>query len=192
MARPSLASTRREEILDALEHCIIEKGIQASSLEYIADTANMKRTILRHYIGNRDEIICALSSRWRDRYTEQWEQLLYWLPKKKRTEAMIDMLFSSRTKDYIKRTTITDALFTEAKRLEPVRADHKSTMLEGIKYITAILKEQFTEVSDDKIRLVASGIIANYIMSENLLTLGLTDEIYMLKESCLLLVSTLK
>ena len=64
MPRPSMANQRREEILDALERCILEKGIQATSLEYLADKANMKRTILRHYIGNRDDIICALSQRW--------------------------------------------------------------------------------------------------------------------------------
>ena len=71
MARPSMAAQRIEEILDALEICILQNGIQASSLENIAETAGMKRTILRHYIGNRDDIICALSARLKDKYTAQ-------------------------------------------------------------------------------------------------------------------------
>ncbi|WP_133309342.1 TetR/AcrR family transcriptional regulator [Parashewanella curva] len=192
MARPSLAKTRREEILDALEQCIIEKGIQESSLEYIADTANMKRTILRHYIGNRDDIICALSSRWRKNYSEQWQQIMHWLPKSNRAESLIDTMFSSRSKDYIQRTKVVDALFSEAKRLDSVKEDQKSTIKEGIQNISTILKTQFPNANDDKVRLVASSINANYIMSESLLPLGLTDEIYMLKESCLLLVSTLE
>ena len=63
MGRKSLAAARREEILDAFERCVVKYGLEGSSLEQIADEAGMKRSIIRHYIGNRDELVDQLVER---------------------------------------------------------------------------------------------------------------------------------
>ncbi|MRI34917.1 hypothetical protein EOPP23_18235 [Endozoicomonas sp. OPT23] len=191
MARPSLTRQRTEEILDALELCILEKGIQACSLEYIAETAQMKRTILRHYIGNRDDIISALSHRWRKKFTEDWQQILAWMPSNNQALALVDTLFSSRSPDYIKRILISEALFSEARRLPAIKEDQKNIISESLGYISQILNQQYPEADLNALSLVASGIHANYILSESLLPLGMMDEIFQLKNSSLLLMSTL-
>ena len=36
---------------------------KSSSLEKVADQAGMKRPIIRHYVGNRDDLILALTER---------------------------------------------------------------------------------------------------------------------------------
>lgn len=192
MARPSMAGQRREEILDALEICILEKGIQATSLEHLAETAKMKRTILRHYIGNRDEIICALSARWTEKYNQQWQDALAWLPNKYRADALIDILFSSRSSEHINNTIIGEALFSEAKRLPEIKADQEKIMAEFNRHLVAVLTSQFSHAAAEKIELVAAGIYANYLMSESLLPLALLDEVLKLKKSTLLLISTLE
>ena len=191
MARPSMAGQLREEILYAVEICILEKVIQATSLEYLAETAKMKRTILRHYIGNRDDIICALSARWSGNYQAQWEETLNWLPGTARLESLIDILFSPRSEEYVNNTIIGEALFSEAKRLEAVKQDQKKNMTEFINIVNNELTNQFAKSDKTKINLVAHGIHANYLMSESLLPLGMTDEIEQLKGSCKLLVTTL-
>jgi AcrR family transcriptional regulator len=191
MARPSMAGQRKEEILDALETCILSKGIQATSLENIAETANMKRTILRHYIGNRDDILFALSERWTHAYSQQWQDLLTWLPSSNRAEALIDSLFSTRTKDMVNRTIIGEALFSEAKRLAPIKAHQKQIMQEFIQHVANVLSAQYPKVTPDKIELIAYSIYANYLMSESLLPLGMFDEMYKLKQTSQLLVSQL-
>jgi AcrR family transcriptional regulator len=191
MARPSMAGQRREEILDALEICILEKGIQAASLESIADTAKMKRTILRHYIGNRDDIICALSERWTKKYSQQWQETLTWLPTSNRSEALIDLLFSTRSKDVINNTIIGEALFYEAKRLTPIKDNQKQIMQELIQILINEFSSQYPATEHEKIELIAYGIYSNYLMSESLLPLGMFDEIYKLKQSSLLLSSQL-
>lgn len=150
MARPSMAGQRREEILDALEICILKTGIQAASLEVIAETANMKRSILRHYIGNRDEIICALSERWTKKYSSQWQELLNWLPNYNRTDALIDALFSTPNETSVNNTIIGEAIFSEAKRLEPIKLNQKKITEEFILHLT----NEFTTLHpsvDDKI-----------------------------------------
>lgn len=191
MARPSMAGQRREEILDALEICILDKGIQAVSLELLAETAKMKRTILRHYIGNRDEIICALSARWTAAYAQQWQDMQVWLPSSNRAEALIDILFSSRSTEHINNTIIGEALFSEAKRLPDIKRDQEKIMAEFIHHVVAELISQYPDSDSEKIELVAMGVYANYLMSESLLPLGMMDEVVKLKKSTLLLISTL-
>lgn len=191
MARPSMAGQRREEILDALEKCILDKGIQATSLENIAETANMKRTILRHYIGNKDDIIVALSERWSEKYTQQWLDLQSWLPKSNRVEALVDSLFASRTQEMINNTVIGEAIFSEAKRLDPIKQHQQKTMQEFVDHFINACQEQYPETDHKQIELVAYGIYSNYLMNESLLPLGLYDEMYKIKQVSMLLCSQL-
>ena len=192
MGRPSMATQRAEEILDALEICIIEKGIQATSLEKIAEQAGFKRSILRHYIGNRDEIICALSARWTKAYAMQWLEILKWLPNKNRAESLIDSLFVIGTKERVEKTIIGEALFYEAKRLPSIRQDQKNIMDDFIKYFSCALLNDYPNADAEKIELVSHGVYANYLLAESLLPLKLIDQIHKLKQSAKLLCHVLK
>ena len=192
MARPSMAGQRREEILDALEICILKTGIQAASLEVIAETAKMKRSILRHYIGNRDDIICALSERWTRKYSQQWQELLNWLPNCNRTEALIDALFATRNEASVNSTIIGEAIFSEAKRLEPIKLDQQNIAQEFIQQLTNEFSTQYPNAAPKTIELVAYGIYANYLMCESLLPLGMLDDMYKLKQTALLLTEQLQ
>ena len=191
MARPSMAPQRREEILDALEFCILENGIQASSLENIADKAGMKRTILRHYIGNRDDIICALSTRFCQNYARQWQEILAWLPTVNRADALIDTLFTIGSKEMIDVTIIGEALFSEAKRLPQVKQDQEDVMAEFISHLTDALTIEYPTASPEKIDLVSHGIYANYLLAESFLPLKLVNQVHKLKHSAKLLCSSL-
>jgi len=191
MGRPSMAAQRAEEILDALEACIIEKGIQATSLENIADKAGFKRSILRHYIGNRDEIICALSTRWSKKYTVQWQELLSWIPNENSSDNLIDAMFVIGSKERVENTIIGEALFSEAKRLPSIKQDQEKIMVAFIKHFSNILSTDFPNADSDKIELVSHGIYANYLLAESFLPLKLTNQIHKLKLSSKLLCTAL-
>lgn len=60
MGRPSLAGQRRAEILKAAAQSVATYGLAASTLERIAAVAGMSRSHIRHYVGNRDQLIDAL------------------------------------------------------------------------------------------------------------------------------------
>lgn len=187
MARPSMANQRREEILDALELCILEKGIQATSLENIAEKAAMKRTILRHYIGNRDQIIIALSERWAQKYAQQWHELLSWLPSSNRGEALVDALFTVHSKEVVNNAVIGEAIFSEAKRLPEIKAHQQTVMHEFIQHISDTFAQEFPNVNRETIELIAHGLYANYLMSESLIPIKMLDEIHKLKQASKLL-----
>ena len=63
MGRKSLKKERISEILDAFERCVEVKGLQSTTLDNIAEEAGMARRMIRHYVGNRNELINAGVSR---------------------------------------------------------------------------------------------------------------------------------
>lgn len=192
MGRPSMVAQRREEILDALEICIHQKGIGGTSLEYLAEVAKMKRSILRHYIGNRDEIIIALGERWLEHYYALWQQTLDYLPQQHRITALIDILFAIRDNDYVKQVVIGEALFGEAKRLAPLKQQMQKNMQYFLQVLVTELKQDYPDAEDEQCQIIAHGIHANYMMAESLLPLDMPEDIYKLKQASLLLVNSLK
>jgi len=60
MGRKSLEKIRTQQLLDAFIACIPENGVDGTSLEKIAEKASVTRSIIRHYIGNRDTLIAEL------------------------------------------------------------------------------------------------------------------------------------
>jgi AcrR family transcriptional regulator len=62
MGRKSRGEERRETILAAFERCIARYGIDVP-LEQIADEARIKRSMIRHYLGNRDELVDQVIAR---------------------------------------------------------------------------------------------------------------------------------
>ncbi|MFG2940347.1 TetR/AcrR family transcriptional regulator [Streptomyces sp. NPDC048282] len=60
VGRPSLAESRREQMLTAIAQCVGRFGLAASTQDVMARESGFSRPLLRHYLGNREEIIDAL------------------------------------------------------------------------------------------------------------------------------------
>ena len=88
MPRPSLKTVRREEILEAFAFCAARFGLEGATQERIADRAGVKRSILRHYLGNRDEMTDALIDYMAVQFDEETEALRLALPETGRVEAL--------------------------------------------------------------------------------------------------------
>ncbi|MGB0506885.1 MAG: TetR/AcrR family transcriptional regulator [Pikeienuella sp.] len=72
MPRPSLKDQRQTQILDAFVRVAARRGIEGATQTLIAQEAGVQRPILRHYLGNKDEMVAALLEHVLDSY----EQLL--------------------------------------------------------------------------------------------------------------------
>ena len=191
MVRPSLLSTRVNEILVAFEACILNKGIDATSLEDIAKVAKMKRSILRHYLGNKDEIICALVRRWTEKYTQQWQELIEYLPTKNRSYELVNSLFSIRNKTAIKQSIIADAIFSKAKHIKYINEKKQEITTEFIENIKRELKHEFPTSKEITLDFISYNIYSNYLLYEYFLPLKLIDQMYKLKEASLYLLKDL-
>lgn len=93
MGRKSLANERSEQILDAFEVCLRQYGLEGSSLEQIAQEAGVKRGTIRHYIGNRDDLIEAAVSRIISEYRQVLADAIENLPQDELIPELLEYLF---------------------------------------------------------------------------------------------------
>lgn len=75
MARPTKAGERKEEILAAFESCLLTKSFDQTTLQDVANAAGIPRSLVRHFIGNRDEMMNALIDRLLARAQQQVDDL---------------------------------------------------------------------------------------------------------------------
>ena len=61
MGRPSVQTERHEQIMQAAARCVVSHGLSALTLDKIAQEAGMARGHIRHYAGNRDQLVLALA-----------------------------------------------------------------------------------------------------------------------------------
>ena len=94
MGRPSLGAERREQILDAFERCLVARGLEATTLEAVAAEAGVQRAAIRHFVGNRDELIAASVDHLTEKYRRSYaEELRSFHPAGDRLSAILDYLF---------------------------------------------------------------------------------------------------
>ena len=63
MARAKIEEQRREEILAAFEACVIRQGLANTSLADVAVEAKLPRSLVRYFVGNRDDMVGLLIAR---------------------------------------------------------------------------------------------------------------------------------
>ncbi|KZY39661.1 MULTISPECIES: TetR/AcrR family transcriptional regulator [unclassified Oleiphilus] len=94
MGRKSLKVERVSEILDAFERCVETKGLQGMTLDMVAEEAGMARRMIRHYVGNRKELIEAGVKRIISKFEDSVQQSMNVAEPEKRFEAAFDYIFS--------------------------------------------------------------------------------------------------
>lgn len=77
MGRKSMEKIRTQQLLDAFIACIPENGVDGTSLEKIAEKAGVTRSVIRHYIGNRDVLITELIEHIIKTSLVQYEKILF-------------------------------------------------------------------------------------------------------------------
>ena len=99
MGRKKLVDQRQVEILDAFELCLIKYGLEESTLERVAQEAGKSRNIIRHNIGNRDDLIAAFVERILSRVKLVAVDILANTPKQKLVPNVLNFLFEERKPD---------------------------------------------------------------------------------------------
>ncbi len=70
VGRPSLAADRRSEALSAFVDLIAERGLEGVTLDDVAAAAGMQRSVVRHYVGNRTDLVRAAVDVLTQRYAD--------------------------------------------------------------------------------------------------------------------------
>lgn len=163
MPRPSLKDQRSEEILDAFLTCVARFGIEGATQERIAAQASVKRTLLRHYLGNRDEMISALTEHVVAGFAQTTDLLARMLGADGGLKHLIDLLFDQRDASDPRLMLAYQAMVASVDNYPEMRAPLLESLQRFLSVIEAAAKQSHPTLSPATIRAVAHGISAAYV-----------------------------
>jgi AcrR family transcriptional regulator len=179
MGRKSLADERREEILAAFERCIGRYGLDVS-LEQIADEAGLQRPLIRHYIGNRDELVDQLIERIADAYPARVAEL-FRCGCDRGIDCVLDALFPTAPPDPLQGVlqtadwdTVLDAVMSTARGRYPRAKERVARMMVEIVDAAAdVLTLLYPGAGREACYRAAYAVLCMVQTHESLLLLGL-------------------
>lgn len=128
MGRPSLAAERREQILDVVTQCIGEFGIEGTTLERVAEASGFSRGHIRHYLGNRDDMLALCRHRLSARYVDRMRGICDSAEPGTCGPALVRLLFGREWSPSQDNAAI-NALFWAAARDQNVRAGLRASYM---------------------------------------------------------------
>jgi AcrR family transcriptional regulator len=114
MGRKDLTETRREQILDAFERCIIEFGLIGTTLTKVAERAQINRGQIHQYIGDRNALFAALVERLIVSYKAEFSNYLDANMDKPCQDTIVEYLFEEWGRVDADDDLIIDAIMAES------------------------------------------------------------------------------
>lgn len=175
MPRPSVKKERTEEILQAFERCVVRYGVEGSTLERLAEESGLQRSLIRHYVGNRDDLIKALLQRFLKESDRQTELLINHLPEKNTAATLVEYLFDDNYSDSHD-ALIASALFGAAANIEYLAKPLQASTESFINAIASVLSKTHPHSNNDDHYAVACGMVGIYFNMESVEHLGDTGK----------------
>lgn len=138
MGRKDLTETRRNQILDAFEKCIVEFGMSGATLTKVAEAAQINRGMIHHYIGDRNDLIFALVERLIESYREDFSKYLGAFREKPNLDTILEYFFDEWGRVDSNDDVIIDALVAESAQ--------NSNLQKLVFEAYSILKNEIAEV----------------------------------------------
>lgn len=161
MSRPSLKEQRSQQIIDAYETCVARYGVEGATLERIAGEAGLARPLIRHNVGNRDDLMVALLARFERKCEEDTQQLKAALPESDRVQTLMEWLFDASYSD-TKTVQVASALVVAAPDNPDVAKQLKSWLNNFTDFLVSELKAENPGAADEQLYAVATGISGIY------------------------------
>jgi len=174
MGRPSLADTRRPQILRAFEDCVLKYGLEGSSLERIAEQAGVRRSLIRHYFGNKDELAEALVAGIIERTIAESQDLANATGEQPGAEALAGYLTGSRFADK-RDDALVDALMAASHRDAGLRAQLRRKYRAFQRAIEQQLRSSFPAATTDHVRATAYSLMCLAVGSASMHDIELPD-----------------
>lgn len=175
MGRPSKKTERTEQILQALQRCVARYGLEGSTLERIAEEAGLQRSLLRHFAGNRNELVQQLAGRVIGQSDQQWAEFINYLPEKNVTTALLDGLFTEDNSD-AEFILVIESLIFAAGQDEPLRKQMQAWMYRFTNDMKSILLRDNQSAEDEHLDAIAFGLVSIYFNLDSLAPLNMSEQ----------------
>lgn len=168
MPRPSVKARRAGEILDAFERCVVRMGVEGASLQAVADEAGLARSLLRHHVGNREDLLAALIERFATRGEAQAAEFETWLPSEGRPIAIVELLFDARYRTSQHEALLYQALLVAAQTRPELREVLRHWYGEYCEALRSEIHAAYPAASQAMINAAAVGILALYFNADSM------------------------
>ncbi len=175
MPRPSMKEVRSEEILAAYAKCISRYGLEGATQEKIATEAGVKRSILRHYLGNREQMIGALIDYVDKQIENELEILQKALPDNQRVIALIEFLFDAKYATDDKSAMMMQALASAAYSNPEVNSKILDWSNRFVEFVKVEIAQEYPNISDEHAFRTAFGIVALYFNIDSFSQISIPD-----------------
>lgn len=173
LGRKNLSEERRTMILDAFEVCIARYGLEGTALDQVAKEVGFRRGLVRHYLGNREDMIQALAERAVARYTAQVDEMLAYLPIEDTGEALLELLFPPQSEANDVDLLVMENLIAAGRKDPKIQNLMTTWITSFVDKLGARLRECYPESSAELCWQVAYGLIGVYFNHESLAPLEL-------------------
>ncbi len=192
MPRPSLKEERRAQILDAYESCVARYGVEGATLERIAEEAGLARALIRHNVGNREDLLAALMDRFEKHSVKAMEDTYRYLPDENRLQTLVDWLFDPRYADPTQ-VLVSEALISAAPQHPRIAKAMRKWLDDFVADLAAVIAEAYPKAKKDHVQAVAAGLTGIYFNVDSTTPLGKMPGLTKAsKHAALLLVDSLE
>ena len=178
MARPSLKLERQRIILQAFTECIAIKGLNATTLDDIASRSQMRRSLLRHNVGNREELINQVAEYVSTEFETIWREQREQYANDKSDKWLLKTLFNSDPDEqYQALIPAFFSLLASAHRYPEVTQRLKRCFNVYVDDITQELVRRHPNSTENDCQQVSLGIVGIFFNWDSFLSLNLGEEI---------------
>ena len=175
MARPSVKEERQAEILAAFSRCIAKYGLAGSSLEKVAEESGIKRPLIRHFVGNRDNLLQLLEEQVTQECKQELEGFVASLPSENRSQILVEAFFETDNSSSYEQLSVILALIMESQNNPDLQIRMKAWFQHFEKVLQDCLKADYPQAPATQIKIVSFGIISSYFNIDSLSPLALED-----------------
>lgn len=191
MARPSLKNQRTEQILDAFETCVARYGLEGATLERIAEEADLARALIRHNVGNREELLDALVERYLRKSSGSVKKLMEALPANNKTIAFIDLLFDPKYSNP-ELVLVASALIAAGASDDSLAKKMRKWIRSFVRDFKSVLSEEFPNERNETLNAISAGVTGIYFNVESMTPIGAMSDLRAAsKDAALRLIASL-
>lgn len=166
MPRPSLKDQRSFEILDAFVTCAARHGIEGATQERIAIEAGVKRTLLRHYLGNRDDMVAALCTHVSQEFDALTDALGAALRQANKPTKLIDLMLDPAHQTDPRLVLVFQALTAASETWPEMRPPLLASLERFMALIVSFLRRNFPGHRKADYETIAHGVAAIYMSTD--------------------------
>lgn len=176
MGRPSNRDERYGQVMEAFVRCVARMGLDGATLSAIAKEARLTRPLIRHHLGNRDEMIVALQDYVLDQFNSAANELVAALPDSDPAHVLVNHLFSDQSDSSPDLVLAFAALTARASEDGELRANCRASILGFEVQVAEVLQRNYPKAPQMDTQQAAHGIVALYFNTSSLAALEMPTE----------------